>query len=85
LKYYKNLTRLHLFRELFSSSGACAATKRGMEALLGKPGGVVSVLVVGGAPESLNRYFKGSAKNGVIGQTLGKPSDGTIRTILTCS
>ena len=43
------------FRELFSSSGACAATKRGMEALLGRPGGVLSVLVVGGAPESLNR------------------------------
>ncbi len=45
-----------IFRELFICSGACAATKRGMESLLGRPGGVVSVLVVGGAPESLNRY-----------------------------
>eukprot|EP00091_Calanus_sinicus_P021700 TRINITY_DN6546_c0_g1_i3.p1 TRINITY_DN6546_c0_g1~~TRINITY_DN6546_c0_g1_i3.p1 ORF type:complete len:201 (-),score=46.66 TRINITY_DN6546_c0_g1_i3:35-574(-) len=34
--------------------GGCAATKRGMEALLGKPGGHATVLVVGGAPESLN-------------------------------
>ncbi|XP_023320700.1 2-acylglycerol O-acyltransferase 1 [Eurytemora carolleeae] len=42
------------YRELFASSGACAATKRGMESLLGRPGGVISVLVVGGAPESLN-------------------------------
>ena len=29
------------FRELFASSGACAATKRGMESLLGRPGGVI--------------------------------------------
>ena len=42
------------YRELISGGGCCAATKRGMEALLGKPGGIASVLVVGGAPESLN-------------------------------
>jgi len=42
------------YRELMYGGGCCAATKRGMEALLGKPGGVATVLVVGGAPESLN-------------------------------
>ena len=42
------------FREMLSAGGCGAATKRGMEALLGKPGGHASVLVVGGAPESLN-------------------------------
>ena len=41
-------------RELVLGSGCCAATKRGMESLLGAPGGVAAVLVVGGAPESLN-------------------------------
>ena len=41
-------------RELVLGSGCCAATRRGMEALLGQPGGVAAVLVVGGAPESLN-------------------------------
>jgi len=41
-------------RELVLGAGCCAATKRGMEALLGQPGGVAAVLVVGGAPESLN-------------------------------
>ena len=41
-------------RELSLGAGCCAATKRGMEALLGQPGGVAAVLVVGGAPESLN-------------------------------
>ena len=42
------------FREMVYGAGGCAATKRGMEALLGKPGGHATVLVVGGAPESLN-------------------------------
>jgi len=41
-------------RELVLGTGCCAATKRGMEALMGCAGGVAAVLVVGGAPESLN-------------------------------
>ena len=43
-----------LFRELWSATQACAATKAGMEYLLTRPGGQVVILVPGGAPESLN-------------------------------
>jgi len=42
------------YRELFASSGACAVSKRGMETLFSRPSGLLSVLVPGGAPESLN-------------------------------
>ena len=41
-------------RELSLGAGCCAANKRGMEALLGQPGGMAAVLVPGGAPEALN-------------------------------
>jgi len=42
------------YREFFAGSGAVAVTKRSMEAVLRIPSGILSVLVVGGAPESLN-------------------------------
>ena len=43
-----------LFRELWSAAGACAASRTGMEHLLGGPGGQLAVLVPGGAAEALN-------------------------------
>ena len=52
--YFIILLSHNTVRELSLGAGCCAATKRGMEALLGQPGGVAAVLVVGGAPESLN-------------------------------
>ena len=43
------------FRDLWSTTGSCAATRRGMEALLQEEaGGQVVVLVPGGAPEALH-------------------------------
>ena len=39
------LNSISIFRELFASSGACAATKRGMESLLGRPGGIIRNLI----------------------------------------
>ena len=43
------------FRDLWSTTGSCAATRRGMEALLEEEGGgQVVVLVPGGAPEALH-------------------------------
>lgn len=46
------------YRELFLGSGACAATKEGMEYLLSKPSGHVSILIVGGALEALEGHRK---------------------------
>ena len=40
-------------RELCYLGGMCASTKKGIERLLGRPGGVAAVLVVGGAREAL--------------------------------
>jgi len=43
------------FRDLWSTTGSVAATKKGMESiLLEKAGGQAAVLVPGGAPEALN-------------------------------
>ncbi|XP_021962460.1 2-acylglycerol O-acyltransferase 1 isoform X2 [Folsomia candida] len=43
-----------LYREYLMSSGACSASKRSLNYLLSRPGGGhAAVLVVGGAPESL--------------------------------
>lgn len=42
------------YREVFMSTGACAATKQGMEALLTQKSGVAAILVPGGALEALN-------------------------------
>lgn len=42
------------YRDLFLSTGACAATKEGMEALLEEPKGTAAVLVPGGALEAIN-------------------------------
>jgi len=47
-------------RELMYSCGACAATKRSIEYLMGRPSGVAAILVVGGAREAL---FYSTEKN----------------------
>ena len=44
---------IFIIREFIASNGTCAATKKGIEYLLGRPGGVAAVLVVGGAREAL--------------------------------